>query len=170
MTDHKQTPAGERAELQRLCDAATPQPWWVGEHNDWHCLIETGYEAVPLSREDYRFAALARNAMPRLLADVKRLEKQASRLLKTRDGAVVAPGMSVYDIDPPHQRWLVERVDISGGINVSAWIDEGPGTGHEITEYTSGSLIFGTVDGLIKYIEAKTKAAADKAAATDRKV
>lgn len=72
----KPTTTAARAEMQRRCDWATPAPWEVGEHGDWHCLIETGYDAVPLTLEDYRLAALARTVMPRLLADVERLEKQ----------------------------------------------------------------------------------------------
>ena len=77
------------AELQRLCDAATPGPWTLDEDGDLraggrapHGLYAVATLLAPATTEDSaesndataRFIAVARDALPKLIARVRVLE------------------------------------------------------------------------------------------------
>lgn len=73
------------AEWQAFCDAATPPPWFVVGSTDEDgaplldddgnvVLVGVGWEAPHDAREaDCRFVAAAREALPVLLAEARRL-------------------------------------------------------------------------------------------------
>lgn len=87
----------ELAELERLCAAATPGPWyWNAEDEEMHTTVavreewppgewydrtivldgvwwNTGDAGVRASESDIAFIAAARTALPRLIAEVRRL-------------------------------------------------------------------------------------------------
>ena len=73
----------ELKELRRLADAATPGPWYaghsyeqgdpgtyVGQENDWRIIVCDDQEPRV---EDAAFIAAAREAIPKLLDEIKRL-------------------------------------------------------------------------------------------------
>ncbi len=77
----KPSTADDLDELQQLCDAATPGPW-VLDACELYVLgeelvftLETGDdgEATRTSRADARFVIAARDALPKLIAEVRRL-------------------------------------------------------------------------------------------------
>jgi len=73
-------------ELQRLCDAATPGPWKFGDGYAWFTVdgpdgrevCETG-DATDAAHHDGAFIAAARDALPKLIAEVRRL-REAERV------------------------------------------------------------------------------------------
>lgn len=79
--NHAPPTPGELAEWERLCDSATPEPWradWrdTGHYEltgdggrQWLSLPNSGFDRG----EDLDFIAAARSAVPRLIAEVKRL-------------------------------------------------------------------------------------------------
>ena len=86
MSETRLTPA-RRAELARLCEAATPGPWYQAEHNPEQVLGEHGFiTAVACSTpsidarsmrqrasDQAAFIAASRTALPEALAEVDRL-------------------------------------------------------------------------------------------------
>lgn len=69
--------AGYLDELERLCAAATPGPWTLDEHGDG--LTAAG--GAPIAEtwggtrrlDDARFIEAARHALPKLIAEVRRI-------------------------------------------------------------------------------------------------
>lgn len=68
-------------ELQARCDAASPGPWkaWVEgrDHTSGSSFVQTGAEDIEMSgatTADFEFIAHARQDVPRLLAEVQRLQ------------------------------------------------------------------------------------------------
>lgn len=68
----------EAAEWGALADAATEGPWHV--QGPWAVYGPTRYVSIPDTPADAAFIALARTAVPRLLADRERLTGEASRV------------------------------------------------------------------------------------------
>jgi len=68
----------EAAEWAALADAATEGPWHV--QGPWAVYGPTRYVSIPDTPADAAFIALARTAVPRLLADRERLTGEASRV------------------------------------------------------------------------------------------
>lgn len=63
--------------LQAVCDAATPGPWHYGEHNG--VLMQTSHITrdvwcIPRSENDRAFITSSREAVPTLIAEVRRLQ------------------------------------------------------------------------------------------------
>ena len=96
MTNPKPTTAAERERWRELCEKATPGPWELWTSNSWRRFGSTDGNCCrvcePIVQEhdghpdlhfpnggengpDARLIAESRTALPRLLADVERLEK-----------------------------------------------------------------------------------------------
>lgn len=83
-------------EIRERCERTTPRPWLLkGEHNwwwvthpngDWSMWKSGGYRIAqshdgnPKATEDFAFIAHAREDIPFLLSEVKRLEAENKRL------------------------------------------------------------------------------------------
>lgn len=90
--------ADERTELARLAEAATPGPWWIdaGGPDESSSLVGADNHEIaslpyysPYRREpDERFIAAARDAVPRLLADLARVEGELTKLRRSFAGHV----------------------------------------------------------------------------------
>ena len=91
------TPKEDRAKWQALCDAATPGPWeLVNEYGSrvvadgaaWSApyRLTPGSVGDPQQIADNAFIAAAREAMPKLLADLDEAEALATAALSTADG------------------------------------------------------------------------------------
>jgi hypothetical protein len=70
----------ELAAIQERCNAATPGPWKAyiedRDHESGSCFIQTDRNDIELSgasKDDYDFIAHARQDIPRLLNEVRRL-------------------------------------------------------------------------------------------------
>jgi len=83
--------------LQALCDEATSGPW-DGEYGDYDCLtapdgqavvIMGGYRDAGTHQRNARFVAAARDALPKLIAEVRRLRTMpvCSECNDLREGA-----------------------------------------------------------------------------------
>jgi hypothetical protein len=79
----------ELREARKLCEAATPGPWRpvagrtgvVSAHDDWWvCSVN---RITPVL--DVEFIAAARTLVPRLLAEVERLDRSETQLIEERD-------------------------------------------------------------------------------------
>lgn len=110
MSDDRMTPA-RLDEITALADAATPGPWqayfdgdriirWL-EDNDFEYIVDEPVE----NRENARFIAAARTAVPELIAEVRRAreaEAEAHELLDEKVGQALLDktmfkGMNVVD-------------------------------------------------------------------------
>ena len=74
------TPREDRAKWQALCDGATPGEWQEVP------MISIGSPHQWLHDKDKAFCCAAREAMPRLLADLDEAEALATAALSTADG------------------------------------------------------------------------------------
>lgn len=70
----------ELDKIQSLCDRASPGPWsaWIEgrDHTSGSNFVQTGAEDIEMSgatEADYDFIAAARNDVPRLIEEVRRL-------------------------------------------------------------------------------------------------
>lgn len=70
----------ELDKIQSLCDRASPGPWsaWIEgrDHTSGSSFVQTGAEDIEMSgatEADYDFIAAARNDVPRLIEEVRRL-------------------------------------------------------------------------------------------------
>ena len=77
----------ELLRIQRLCEAATPGPWKAyiegRDHESGSSFIQTSGPDIELSGardEDYDFIASARQDLPRLLDEVRRLRQQLLKI------------------------------------------------------------------------------------------
>lgn len=84
---------GELDRLQALADAATAGPWEYhdrGTNYDWdvtgpRCLDLSGYvKGMFWNREDAAFIAASREAVPALIAEVRRLREENARSMDAR--------------------------------------------------------------------------------------
>ena len=77
--------------IERLCDAATPGPWKAfiedRDHESGSSFIQTAGADIELSgasEADYDFIANARQDVPRLLREVRRLQALFASVAKTK--------------------------------------------------------------------------------------
>ena len=107
----------ELADLERLCEAATPGPWevkrctWADEHfacgicmsEDSECDIvrDTAYEECQhmMARRDADLIAASRTALPALIAEVRRL-RSANGSASPAHGQDVSPDRPASDRGP----------------------------------------------------------------------
>lgn len=64
--------------LERLCEEATPEPW-VATHSSfvyWCVTSRNGWINRLTMAEDAKFIAESRTALPRLIAEIRRLRKE----------------------------------------------------------------------------------------------
>ena len=99
----------EREELRRLNDAASPAPWFVFKMDGYPNVVsytvphngETLRGEIPADDADDELIAAARNALPRLLADLDAAEAERDALRKIAEGCCNAtdggcsPGVSI---------------------------------------------------------------------------
>lgn len=76
----------ELEEIENLCSSATPGPWisWVEgrDHTSGDSVITTGGEDIYLTGatiSDQDFIAHARQDVPKLIAEIKRLRKEINK-------------------------------------------------------------------------------------------
>jgi len=86
MTAHDPMTDDELERLQQLCDAATAGPWTASiegrDHDAGSSFIATvgdDIELIGATHADYDFIASARQAVPRLLAEVRSLRARLAR-------------------------------------------------------------------------------------------
>lgn len=70
----------ELARIRRRCDAASPGPWkaWIEgrDHTSGSSMVQTGADDIEMwgaTEADHDFIAHARQDIPRLLAEIRRL-------------------------------------------------------------------------------------------------
>lgn len=84
-------PAIDLDELQRLCDTATPGPWDGGsaivENSDGLTVCEFSDPASDASERDADFICAARDALPKLIAQVRQLQAQVENADALREYA-----------------------------------------------------------------------------------
>jgi len=75
--------AGYLDELERICQAATPGPWIVDDDtesvvttDDGAIICASGDVAADEARRDADFICAARHALPKLIAEVRRLQAE----------------------------------------------------------------------------------------------
>ena len=73
----------ELEEIKRRCDAASAGPWkaWIEgrDHTSGSSMVQTGAEDIEMSGAtdaDYDFIAHARQDVPMLLAEIRRLRRK----------------------------------------------------------------------------------------------
>ena len=134
MTDPTPPTAAELATWQAATDAATPGPWQSDPSADWGTVLYadirvadfgdiSASSARVMSKRDAAFVAVARSAMPRLLAEVARLNRECDEARRAlvcdrcdhtgmRPEAVL--GGSAYETRPVPcecgQRALIEKL------------------------------------------------------------
>jgi hypothetical protein len=94
---HEPLSPGERAELKRLLEKATPGPWFdatnkIGSRATGRGLAEVDFD----HDEDRELCIAAANALPRLLAQLDELEAVIAKLPRTADGVVISDPRVVF--------------------------------------------------------------------------
>jgi hypothetical protein len=109
-------------ELKKLCEDATPGPWWQYRHgvddyqNGGLCANDTelwgGYDGCMPSAADIELMAQSRTALPELIAEVEfltKVSKQAIRAGDFREVMADAKAMSLYESVFPELAQYLKR-------------------------------------------------------------
>lgn len=104
MTDP--TTAEGRAELHRICDAATPRPWEACQEDDgsgadyaWRVDGPPGHYSLAsgMMPSEAAFIAVARTALPAALDRIEDLERELAEARKTRIRVVKSRPFVIVD-------------------------------------------------------------------------